>query len=450
MGISSSMNAGVSGLNANANKLGTIADNIANSQTNGYKRADVDFASMTVNDSRTSYAVGGGRAYTAGGVTTTAIFDIEAKGPINGTENSTDIAIQGRGMLPVTSIASVGGQPSDQDLMLTSTGSFSLNANGYLTTSTGMTLLGWPAASDGSIPTQPRDSAAGLKPVQVNLSSVAAQPTSAITLNANLPASATVAGATVGAKTINTGYYNNLGVGQTLSMTFTPTVPAAGSPASNTWTMQLTDQASGLSAGTYELTFDSSQATPGTLASVTQINGGTGAVTTTYDGATGMMALDLGDQTINIAVGATGGAGPNHLTQLSTDFVSSGVTKDGNAAGSFTGLSINENGMLSASYSSGFSKVIYQIPVADVPNMNGLRVLDNQTYAVSSASGGMFLYDAGTGPTGSVQGFALEGSTTDTATELTQLIQTQRAYSSNAKIIQTVDEMMQETTNLKR
>lgn len=150
MGISSSMNAGVSGLNANANKLGTISDNIANSQTNGYKRADVDFASMTVNDSRTAYAVGGGRSYTAGGVTTTAIFDIEAKGPINGTANSTDIAIQGRGMLPVTSVASIGAQPSDQDLMLTSTGSFSLNANGVLTTSTGLALLGFPRLPTGA------------------------------------------------------------------------------------------------------------------------------------------------------------------------------------------------------------------------------------------------------------------------------------------------------------
>jgi flagellar hook protein FlgE len=94
--------------------------------------------------------------------------------------------------------------------------------------------------------------------------------------------------------------------------------------------------------------------------------------------------------------------------------------------------------------------VIYKIPVADVPNMNGLEALDSQAYAVSSASGSVYFWDAGTGPAGSVLGFAREQSTTDIATELTQLIQTQRAYSSNAKIIQTVDEMLQETTNLKR
>jgi len=82
MSISSSLNAGVSGLNANANKLATISDNIANSQTYGYKRADVDFASMAVSDSRSPYTAGGGRWYTAGGVRTNAIWDIGAKGAL--------------------------------------------------------------------------------------------------------------------------------------------------------------------------------------------------------------------------------------------------------------------------------------------------------------------------------------------------------------------------------
>ncbi|WP_299133432.1 flagellar hook protein FlgE [uncultured Amaricoccus sp.] len=450
MGISSSMNAGVAGLNANANKLGTIADNIANSQTNGYKRADVDFASMTVNDARTSYAIGGGRSYTAGGVTTTAIFNIEAKGAVTGTDNATDIAISGRGMLPVTSIASVGGNASDQDLMLTSTGSFDINAKGYLTTSSGLVLLGWAANANGTIPAQPRDSASGLQPVRVNLSGTAALPSSEIVVNANLPATATAAGSTGDAQPINVEYFDNLGAAQTLSMTFTPTVPAAGNPNSNTWTLDIVDQATGLSAGSYQIVFSTASGNAGNIASVTQLVAGATPPSTTYDATTGEMSLQLGDQAIAIQLGSTDAAGAHHLTQLSSTFSSSGVTKDGNAAGTFTGLSIDEKGLLSASYSTGFSRVIYQIPVADVPNLNGLRVLDNQSYAVSSESGPLFLYDAGTGPVGGIEGFALEQSTTDTANELTQLIQTQRAYSSNAKIIQTVDEMMQETTNLKR
>jgi flagellar hook protein FlgE len=113
-------------------------------------------------------------------------------------------------------------------------------------------------------------------------------------------------------------------------------------------------------------------------------------------------------------------------------------------------VEIDEDGNITASYDTGFVRRIYQIPLVDVPNINGLRSLSNQTYQVSPSSGSFFLWDAGTGPTGKVQGYAREGSATDVAAELTSLIQTQRAYSSNAKVIQTVDEMLQETTNIKR
>ena len=149
-------------------------------------------------------------------------------------------------------------------------------------------------------------------------------------------------------------------------------------------------------------------------------------------------------------IGAENAQAPQFLSQLSSIFSPVGVTKDGSGAGNFTGVTIDENGCMSANYSTGFSRVIYQIPVADVPNLNGLTALDNQAFAVSATSGSVYFWDAGTGPSGSILGFAREQSTTDIAHELTQLIQTQRAYSSNAKIIQTVDEMLQETTNLKR
>ena len=90
------------------------------------------------------------------------------------------------------------------------------------------------------------------------------------------------------------------------------------------------------------------------------------------------------------------------------------------------------------------------MPLVDVPNTNGLISQDNQSYQVSQESGSFFLWDASDGPVGEVVGFALEESATDIAAELTDLIVTQRAYSSNAKVIQTVDEMLQETTNIKR
>jgi flagellar hook protein FlgE len=111
---------------------------------------------------------------------------------------------------------------------------------------------------------------------------------------------------------------------------------------------------------------------------------------------------------------------------------------------------VDEDGFIVATYNTGFARRLYQIPVVDVPNPNGLTSLSNQTYAVSNTSGAFYLWDAGDGPTGTIEGYAMEGSTTDVANELTSLIETQRAYSSNAKVIQTVDEMLQETTNIKR
>jgi flagellar hook protein FlgE len=450
MGISSSMNAGIAGLTANGNKLSTISDNIANSETHGYKRSDVDFASMTVNAIGSSAAAGGGKLVTAGGVTTTAIWDVDGKAALESTANSTDIAISGRGMLPVTSIAAVGAADGSLPFMLTSTGSFDTDAKGYLRTPSGLVLMGWAADADGTIPSQPRDSASGLQPVRVNLSSVAAVPTTRIDLNVNLPATETQAGASGDPITTTIEYYDNLGAAQNLAVTFTPTPAGAGLPQTNTWTMSVTDQASGALAGEYEIVFSSAAGTAGQISSVNPLSTGTPPVTTAYDPAGGDMTLDLGGQTLAIGVGSTAAAGPNHLSQLSSTFSQQGVVSDGSPAGTYTGLSVDEGGYLSAIYSSGFSKVLYQIPLADVPNLNGLNILDNQAFSISASSGPLYLWDAGSGPTGSVKGFALELSGSDIATELTNLIRTQRAYSSNAKVIQTVDEMLQETTNLKR
>ena len=126
------------------------------------------------------------------------------------------------------------------------------------------------------------------------------------------------------------------------------------------------------------------------------------------------------------------------------------ISKDGSPVGNLTAVEVDENGLMRATYDTGFIRTLYQIPLVDVPNPNGLIALNNQTYQVSPNSGSFFLWDAGDGPTGTVVGYAREGSATDVAAELTDLIQTQRAYSSNAKVIQTVDEMLQETTNIKR
>ncbi|MCU0801853.1 MAG: flagellar hook-basal body complex protein [Rhodobacteraceae bacterium] len=434
MTISSSLNAGVAGLNANATRLATISDNIANSGTFGYKRASAEFESMVITGQR------GAGVYSAGGVRASTARLIDERGALVGTANALDIAISGRGMLPVIQSVDIGID-GDQPMMMTRTGAFRPDAEGVLRTDSGLVLLGWPANADGTIPTNARDTVGALRPVVVNANQQAGDPTTVMSLGVNLPATQTAAGANGTPLPLSVEYFGNLGTSESLDVTFTPTVPATGS--SNTWTMEIRDSAQNNAViGNYTLVFDDTRGAGGTLASVTVNSGGA------YNAATGTLSLTVAGGPMTVTIGQTGD--PNGLTQLSDSFSPTAISKDGSPVGSLTGVEVDENGYLTATYDTGFIRRIYQIPLVDVPNPNGLLSLNNQTFQVSPQSGSFFLWDAGDGPTGSIVGFAREGSTTDVAAELTALIQTQRAYSSNAKVIQTVDEMLQETTNIKR
>lgn len=435
MSISSSLNSGVAGLAANATRLATISDNIANSSTFGYKRAEADFESLVITNTS------GSGTYSAGGVRATTSRVIDQQGALVSTSNALDIAISGRGMLPVTTEVSLNSTTGDKPMMMTSTGSFHTDAEGVLKTDSGLVLLGWPANADGTIPTYPRDTLAGLEPVVINANQTAGDPTTQMNLGVNLPATETETGSSGDALPLSVEYFGNLGTSETLDITFTPTVPATGS--SNEWTMVIRDSAqAGAIIGEYTLTFDDSRGSGGTLASVTVVSGGA------YDAVEGTLDLTVAGGPLVMTIGKIGDV--NGLTQLSDSFAPTSITKDGSPVGNLTAVEIDENGYITATYDTGFTRRIYQIPLVDVPNPNGLTVMNNQTFQVSPDSGSFFLWDAGDGPTGAVIGYAREGSTTDVAGELTSLIQTQRAYSSNAKVIQTVDEMLQETTNIKR
>lgn len=433
MTLSSSMNAGVAGLSAQAMSLATTSDNIANASTAGYKRAATDFSAMVIGNSQ---------AYTAGGVRATSLRLVETRGPLSSTANATDLAISGRGMLPVTTANAVAGG-TDLPFLMTTTGSFTPDADGYLRTPSGLILLGAPVGDSQAAPDFPRTTSAALVPVQIQANEIAGSPTTTMTVAANLPAASTEAGSTAGPETLSVTYYDNLGKAQTLTYSFTPTVPAAGGSPSNEWTMTVADSASnGAVVGEYVMTFDGARGTGGRLLSVTTVSGGP------YDPSTGALSVDVAGGPIDVVVGKPGARGG--FTQLASGFSPITMTKDGAAAASLTGVEVDPNGFVVATYDSGDTRRLYQIPVVDVPNPNGLTALSNQTYTPSQASGPFILWDAGDGPTGAIQGYAREESAVDVAQELTQLIETQRAYSSNAKVIQTVDEMLQETTNIKR
>lgn len=431
MTISSSLNAGVASLKANANRLATISDNIANSSTFGYKRVETDFHSMVTS--------GQGGSYSAGGVRTTSQRLIDQRGSLVTTNNSTDLAVRGRGMLPVRPSSQIAG--GSNEMQLTTTGSFRTNEEGYLVTESGLVLLGWRANPDGSIPAVPRDTPAALEPGQLSVNQLSGAPTTQMNLRMNLPATATEAGSPGDTQPLSVEYFDNLGKSESVDIELVPTVPGAGT--SNEWTMVLRDSASGGAViGEYTLTFTDSRTAGGTLASVATVSGGA------YDPATGSLVVNVAGGPMEINIGQIGDA--DGITQLSDTFAPVSITRDGSAVGTMTSVQVDENGYVYAFYDTGVSRRMFQIPLADVPNPNGLTALDSQTYAPSRESGTYFLWNAGEGPTGELVSFAREESTTDIATELTSLIQTQRAYSSAATVIQTVDEMLQETTNIKR
>ena len=434
MSMSSSLNAGVMGLNSNAARLSTISDNIANSSTNGYKRSLVEFSSMVI-EQRSS-------AYAAGGVRADAYKDINATGSLASTGNATDIAVSGRGLLPVTDSSGLDALPAERSTMLTPTGSFYADEKGNLRTLSGLFLLGWPADAEGNVGNVSRSSGNSLKPVNISGTQLVASPTTKMDIGINLPADATEAGSTAEPYTLPIEYFDNLGRAQTLTLNFSPVVPADGS--SNSWQIEMFDSAGdpATAIGGLGLTFSEATGTGGRIATVAANAG------TAYDANTGNISLALPHGNVDIFVGKPGGE--TGITQLSAPFSPTNVVKDGAPIGDLQSVEVDDKGFLQAVFSTGFRRTLYQIPVADVPNMNGLTAKDSQAYTASADSGDLYLWDSGTGPVGDVAGFSLMQSTTDIAAELTDLIQTQRAYSSNAKIVQTVDEMLQETTNLKR
>ncbi len=422
MTISSSLIAGVSGLNVNASRLATISDNIANSSTFGYKRAVADFHSL-VRDQ-------GSGAYSAGGVRVSTYRDIVSSGPLITTGNSTDLAIAGRGMLPLTPYSALGDSSGSYPLMLSTTGSFHPDANGLLRSESGMVLMGWPASADGTVPAFARDTVDGLEPISIDLNQFAGDPTTRVDLGVNLPATSTQADEPGNSLDLSVEYFGNLGTSESLDISFVPTIPATGQ--SNEWTMTIGDSAAGGAViGEFTVVFDDTRGAGGTIFSVTPVSGGA------YDAATGEISLNVAGGPMTLGIGVPGKA--SGLTQLSSSFAPMAITKDGSPVGNLTSVEVDGNGYVNAIYDIGFTRTIYQVPLVDVPNPNGLISLDYQTYQISPDSGSFFLWEAGDGPVGEMIGFAREESATDVAGELTQLIQTQRAYSSNAKIIQTVE-----------
>lgn len=424
MSISSSLNAGVMGLNVNATRLATISDNIANSATYGYKRADVDFSSLVINQ-RPS-------VYSAGGVRSTAVRNISDPGSLISTGRATDLAVNGIGMLPVTTLNGLNQPAAERDFAMLPTGSFSADANGNVRTESGQVLLGWPIDANGDAIIGSRASSTSLEPVNIQGGVYSAEATTRIAMGVNLP------GDPSQLPPSNTlqfpiEYFNEIGLPQTMDVSFTRN-------AGGDWTATVNDNSTG--TPTQVLTFNVLFNSDGTVGTITPGGGAT------YSATDGTIDMTLPSGPVEVFIGRPGTT--QGLAQIGQAFQTQNVDVNGSPAGELQSIEISADGELEAIYNSGARRALFKIPVAVVANPNGLMAIDNQSFRVTRDSGSLYLWDPGSGPAGDVVGYTLMESNTDIATELTNLIETQRAYSSNAKIVQTVDEMLQETTNLKR
>jgi flagellar hook protein FlgE len=419
MSLYGMMRTGVSGMNAQANRLSTTADNIANSDTNGYKRSSAEFSTLIMPST--------GGAYNSGGVTTTIRQAVSDPGVLQYTTSVSDLAVSGDGFFVVQDPS---GTP-----FLTRAGAFVPDAQGRLVNAAGFQLMAYSYANGA--PAATVNGFEGLEPVVISDQGLTATPSTEGNFSGNLPAGATpvasgnlpstnTAGAQYTSKSSMVAY-DNLGNKKLLDVYFTNT-----------------------GAGTWEVAvFDQSKATPGTSFPYT----GTGALGTanlTFDTTTGKLTGTPTGVSFTVPGGATLDLDLSKLTQLGTGFTVSDAQVNGNAPSTIDKVQISKDGTIYAQYKDGSTKPLYKIPLADVQSPDQLKALPGNVYAQGTDSGAIRVGFANEGKLGSIISGALENSNVDIAEELTDMIAAQRSYTANSKVFQTGSDLMDVLVNLKR
>lgn len=165
--------------------------------------------------------------------------------------------------------------------------------------------------------------------------------------------------------------------------------------------------------------------------------------------ANGAQNMDGGDKQGTTITLNAGNIGTNDgLTSLSGDFTTNYITQDGAKFGSYSGVSISEDGVVTALFDNGETRPIAILPLATFANPNGMEALTGNSWIETDYSGQAMLKQAGTNGAGEISSSSLEQSTVDLATEFSNMIVTQRAYSAATKIITTADEMLDELTRM--
>ncbi len=432
MSISSAFTTGVSGLQANSKAVGAISENIANANTVGYRRG---FSMMVTT---TASALG------QTGVLSVVAEDqvkMDDPGGLISTGAPLDMAISGNGFFTVTV------NPDEQrtsNYLLTRAGSFLPDEDGNLVNAAGYYLAGYKYDSEGALPEIDRNTFGQMETVNVENISLSASPTSRISIFGNVPAQEAGVASPGDPFLSSTEYFTPLGGSQRLQFSWQPTA------TENEWEVTISD-GEGVAFGSVTAAFNNSGSAAGSPSGYANVTPTAVAPSAfAFDTVTGIATLTIDNagstQIVNVELGA-----PNSfegITQFTGDYVQS-FDKNGSSTGQLARTEIDE-GILYGVFTNGSRRALYEIPLTLVENPYGLVENRGNTYAMSNESGDFQTLTANTSSAGSIIGGALEGSNVDIAQELTELIKVQRAYSTNAKVVTTVDEMMEETTRLKR
>lgn len=169
----------------------------------------------------------------------------------------------------------------------------------------------------------------------------------------------------------------------------------------------------------------------------------------TNGAATSSIQFDWGTAGLPFGTpGATDFGQTDGLSQFESDYKVAFANQNGAQVGELLGVTIDEEGFVTASYSNGETQALYKLPVADFTNPNGLTAISGNVYAQSQDSGEVNLREAGTSGTGDIVSAALESSNVELAEELTDMIVAQRAYQASSKVISTTDELLEELNRL--
>jgi len=405
----------LSGLTASSIALSTIANNLANLNTIGYKDSRVLFRDLFYQSLGTT---GAGDAIQQGaGTAVGSIPSLFTQGSVDPSGVATDVAILGDGFFVVQ---------KDGVVSYTRAGNFEVDKNNLLVTSDGQQVMGYPAVNGVLNPGQ------GLTSLALGAGTISpATATANVQLGTNLDANAAI-GTTYSAPVT---IYDSLGASHVLMFTYTKT-------ATNNWDYSISIPAADVGGAvdptvlkTGSLTFDGNGNLTAPAADVTNIN-----ITGFVDGAN--------DLSFTWKLYDANGVG--FLTQMASPSSNSATKQDGSSSGTLVKFDIGADGIITGAFSNGKTAILGQLALATFANNEGLLRTGNNGFSETLASGQAVIGGPGNGGRGSLAGGALELSNVDIAKEFAALIVAQRGFQANARAVTTFDEITQETINLKR